>query len=135
MKASVLALLPALLGGCATIVTGTSRSVNVTATDVTTGVEITGARCRLKSSRVSARIRTPGIIRLKRSRDDVQVRCRKQGYYPGSAVVSSDFQLWSLANLLFGAWPLWFGIDLATGAINDYDRQVDVGLSRETGSK
>lgn len=58
----------------------------------------------------------------------MQVNCSKQGFTDGYGTVPSDFEGWTLGNLVIGG-PLGVGIDAVTGAINEYPHSYPIPMS------
>lgn len=117
-----LLLAPTLLGACATIVEGTSKSVSVVTTPP-------GATCAL--SRAGAPLGTinptPGSVTLSKSKNDINVNCTKPGYKPAAVTVSSKFVGTTVANILVGG-VVGVVADAASGANFDPPAQIDVSL-------
>ena len=116
------------LGACASIVEGSSQSVLVT----TPGVQ--DATCTLTSPEIGAQVvHTPGSLTLSKSKHDVQVSCTKQGYNDGAGTITSNFEGMTLGNLLLGG-IIGVGIDAASGAMNKYQPQVAVMMTKKDGT-
>jgi hypothetical protein len=109
------------LSGCASIVKGSSASINVTSPPVT------GATCTLTSPEGSWQVTTPSPVTVERSKHDMQVRCTKDGYQEATAVIPSNFEGWTVGNLIFGG-IIGVGVDAATGAMNDYPNTFQVPM-------
>ncbi|MDZ4739470.1 MAG: hypothetical protein SGJ03_06150 [Alphaproteobacteria bacterium] len=124
MKSSALgiAALGIALSGCATITRGTTQSVAISTPPVT------GAICDLTSSQGSWQILTPGAITLEKSSQDLQCRCHKEGYQDAVAVIPSNFEGWTVGNLVFGG-IIGVGVDAATGAMNKYPASFQVPMT------
>jgi hypothetical protein len=116
------------LGACASIVEGSSQSVLVT----TPGVP--DATCTLTSPEIGSQVvRTPGSLTLSKSKHDVQVACTKEGYNDGAGTIASNFEGMTLGNLLIGG-IIGVGIDAASGAMNKYQPQVAVVMTKKDGT-
>ena len=119
-RGSVLLILFAVLGGCATIVKGTTQQVAIK----TPGVE--GAQCTLTSGAIGTKVvTTPATIVLDKSQDSVAVTCRKQCYQDGVGIIASNTEGMTAGNILVGG-VVGLGVDAATGAMNKYnaDNQI-----------
>ena len=115
-----------LLGSCSTVVKGTSQVVSVN----TPGVP--GAMCTLQSPAIGTRsVKTPGTIKLPKSRHNVAVNCTAQ-CQKGTGVLASHTELMTAGNILVGG-PIGLGVDAASGAMNKYEPGVDVSMSRIPG--
>ncbi len=123
VKASVIcvAVIAPAIGGCASIVRGTSQSVAISTPPVT------GAVCDLSSSEGSWQVSTPGAVTVERSSEDIQARCKKDGYQDAVAVIPSNFEGWTVGNLVFGG-IIGLGVDAATGAINKYPKSFQIPM-------
>lgn len=126
MKLHALAAFAALgimLSGCASVVKGSTQSVAITTPP------IEGATCTLTNPKGETwTVVSPGIATIGRSKHDLQVKCVKVGYRDGFAVLSSSFEGWTLGNLFIGG-IIGFGVDAATGAINEYPHAFQVPMT------
>jgi len=124
MKLTAVAALAALgvgVSGCATVIKGTSQSVAIT----TPPTE--GAQCVLPSKEENWQITSPGVATVQKSKEDIQVRCEKPGWQTATATIPSNFQGWTLGNLLIGG-VIGVGVDAATGAMNEYPGAFQVPM-------
>ncbi|MBC9208869.1 PEGA domain-containing protein [Roseomonas aerophila] len=87
----------ALLSACATMIEGTSDNITVTTTPA-------GATCTIdrEGQRVGAVAATPASIRINKSRQDLSVKCGKEGYMSSTIVVEAGFTGTTFANILLG---------------------------------
>ena len=125
MKIHIFAAFVALgasVSGCASIIKGSDQSIAI-ATPPTTG-----ASCVLTSKEGNWTIISPSIATGEKSKEDIQVRCTKAGYQDGVATIPSNFQGWTLGNLLLGG-VIGLGVDAATGAINEYPHAFQVPMT------
>ncbi|HEY1710531.1 MAG TPA: hypothetical protein VGG10_19835 [Rhizomicrobium sp.] len=113
------------LSGCATIIKGSSQNIAIS----TPPTE--GATCVLTSKEGSWTVTSPGVVKVEKSKEDVQVVCRKPGWRDASATIPSNFQGWTLGNLLLGG-VIGIGVDAATGAMNDYPHTFAVPMIQGT---
>ncbi len=109
------------LSACASIIKGSTAAINVTSPPVT------GANCTLSSSQGSWQVTTPASVTVERSKEDIQVRCTKEGYQDATAIIPSNFEGWTVGNLIFGG-IIGVGVDAATGAMNDYPNAFQVPM-------
>lgn len=109
------------LSACASIVKGSTAAINVTSPP------ITGANCVLSSGQGSWQLTTPASVTVERSKEDIQVRCTKDGYQDATAIIPSNFEGWTVGNLIFGG-IIGVGVDAATGAMNDYPNAFQVPM-------
>ncbi|MCE9521866.1 MAG: hypothetical protein K8S25_05475 [Alphaproteobacteria bacterium] len=110
------------LSACASIIKGSTASIGVTSPPVT------GAICTLNSSQGSWQMTTPGSVTVERSKNDLQISCKKEGYQDAFAVIPSNFEGWTVGNLIFGG-IVGVGVDAATGAMNDYPNAFQVPMT------
>jgi hypothetical protein len=116
-------LVAALLAGCATITKGTTQ---VVAVNTSGGV---GATCTLTSPAIGAQsVVTPDTITLAKGRDNISVRCTKECYQDGAGVISSSFESMSAGNIIVGGL-IGFGVDAASGAMNNYTPEIQVVMT------
>lgn len=124
MKSGLLsvALAAVALSGCATVIKGSSQTVGI-ATPPTSG-----ATCILTSSQGNWTVVTPGAVTVEKSKEDIQARCTKEGWQDAVAIIPSNFQGWTVGNLLLGG-VIGFGVDAATGAINEYPHSFQIPMT------
>lgn len=111
------------LSGCASIVKGTSESIAITTPPTT------GANCVLSSGQGNWTVTSPGSVTVQKSKEDIQVRCDKPGWQQGFATIPSNFEGWTVGNILFGG-IVGLGVDAATGAINEYPHAFQVPMTQ-----
>jgi uncharacterized protein YceK len=109
------------LSGCASIVKGTSQSIAITTPPTT------GATCVLSSAEGNWTVTSPGAVTVEKSKEDIQVRCTKPGWQEGFATIPSNFEGWTVGNILLGG-IIGLGVDAATGAINEYPHAFQVPM-------
>lgn len=109
--------------GCASIVEGTDQSVTVQTTP-------SGASCELKrDGQVIGVVNpTPGTVTVDKSKDDISVICRKEGYQDASGAFSSDFQGMTFGNILFGGL-IGVAVDASSGAMHEYPASVTIAMA------
>jgi hypothetical protein len=128
-RISTLALLLAGLGGCASIVDGSTQVVSVKS--VQGGTDIIGANCTLSNNKGSWFMTTPNSAAVHRSIEDLAVTCTKDGFAPGTETVKSTTKAMAFGNILFGGL-IGVGTDMATGAAYDYPQLITVTLPPAT---
>jgi hypothetical protein len=129
MKTSyIIASLPILLSGCATLFEGTSQEIQIVTNPP-------GANCvLLRKGEVIARVNpTPGAATIKKTKDDITVDCTMRGYQKSSYLNHSGAD-WvtavdAVGGILVGG-ATW-GIDSASGADNKYDGVVNISMSKK----
>jgi hypothetical protein len=125
MKYQALAAIAAIgiaVSGCASVVKGSHQSVAIT----TPPTE--GATCKLTNGRGSWEVTSPGAVTVDRSKTDMQVLCTKPGWNDASATIPSNFEGWTVGNILIGG-VIGIGIDAATGAMNNYPNAFQVPMT------
>ncbi|HEX4302350.1 MAG TPA: hypothetical protein VHZ78_06125 [Rhizomicrobium sp.] len=124
MKLQSIAALAALgiaLSGCASIVEGTTQMVQVATPPVD------GAACTLSSSQGVYTVTTPGSVKVHKTKDDMKVVCKKDGYQDGTTVVLSHFNGATAGNLLLGG-VVGMAVDASTGANYNFPDAVSVPM-------
>lgn len=110
------------LGGCASIVNGTSQVLSV----ITPPVK--DANCELTNSKGSFYVaHTPGTISVHRAYGDMHVKCTKPGYEDAMIIVKSTTKKMAFGNILFGG-VIGAGVDMANGAAYNYPEQIVVPM-------
>ena len=109
--------------GCASIVEGTDQSVTVQTAP-------SGASCELKRDGevIGVVNPTPGTVTVDKSKDDIAVICKKDGYQDASGAFSSDFQGMTFGNILFGGL-IGVAVDASSGAMHEYPASVSVAMA------
>src|SRR5262245_3399724 len=115
--------LAAAASGCASIVEGTDQSVTVQTTP-------SGASCELKrdGSVIGVINPTPGTVTVDKSKDDIAVICKKEGYQDTSGAFSSDRQGMTFGNILFGGL-IGVAVDASSGAMHEYPASVSIAMA------
>jgi hypothetical protein len=108
--------------GCATILAGSSQTVTV-------ATNPPGARCELlREGRVIGTVEnTPGAITLKKTKHDIDVVCRKDGFTDAKGFGESGTEGATFGNIVLGGLIGW-GVDSAVGADNKYPEVMTVNL-------
>jgi hypothetical protein len=126
MKLAVMASLAGLglvLSGCATIVNGTTQSVSI----LTTPADAEGAKCELRNSEGAWFVTTPGSAVVHKTKNDLTVTCKKDGFQDATMVVPSKFGGATAGNILAGG-IIGVGVDAASGANYSYQNQTILQL-------
>ncbi|HEX4160602.1 MAG TPA: hypothetical protein VHY79_19200 [Rhizomicrobium sp.] len=130
MKSSAVAAIGALgvaLSGCATVVDGTSQSIAITTPPTT------GAYCTLTSNEGNVSVLTPGVAHVEKSKEDIVAHCSKEGWQDASATIPSDFQGWTVGNLVLGG-VVGFGVDALSGAMHKYPHAYEIPMQPISGT-
>jgi hypothetical protein len=110
------------LGGCATVVEGTSQNMMIV-------THPPGASCTVsrQGQQIAAVISTPGNVNIGKSKNDLAVTCTKEGFEPTTAVYSSTFNGTTFGNLILGG-VAGAVIDASTGASYNYPQEVSIAM-------
>jgi hypothetical protein len=92
---------------------------------------MSGASCELSNSKGKFFVNTPGTVPIRRSNDDMNVVCRKDGIEPGIAVVVSETKGMMFGNILLGG-GIGALVDHNTGAAYEYPSLIQVMMGTTT---
>jgi hypothetical protein len=110
------------LGGCATVTTGTTQSINVDS-------EPQQAECTLRrEGQALGTVTTPAPLTIRRHASTIQVACKKPGYEDGRVVMNSRYETASAGNFLIGG-VIGVMVDSSSGASSRYESNVLVRLT------
>lgn len=130
MRTSLALTLPAAalslgLGGCASIVKGTSQSVTVNTDPI-------GATCILSRDGTQLAVinPTPGTVTVGKASGTISIACRKVGYQDSIGTLASSFQAMTFGNIIFGG-IIGVAVDAASGAMHEYPPMVTITLVPE----
>lgn len=119
----------ALTTGCASIVTGHNQPISVETRNK--GVMVKEASCKLENDKGTWFVTTPGSVTVRRSFDDLHVRCEKEPLEPGLLTVKSTTKAMAFGNAIFGGL-VGAGVDVATGAAYDYPSLITVEMGSQS---
>lgn len=117
-----------LAGGCATITGSESQNILV-ATHDDTGSAVAGADCKLSNNNGSWSLKSPGAANVRKSSEDLLVRCEMEERAPGTARVVSKMNVGMVGNVIFGG-AVGAIIDHTRGTAYDYPSHVRVVFGR-----
>ena len=108
------------LTGCGTITQGTSQNITITSTPP-------GAHCDLnrKGEHVATLDRTPGTVKVDKTKNDILLTCTLAGYQEASVNLESGYGAGTFGNIILGGGIGW-AIDSASGADNKYPSSAAV---------
>ena len=108
------------LAGCGTITQGTSQNITITSTPP-------GGHCDLtrKGEHVATLDKTPGVVKVDKTKNDILLTCNLAGYQEASANLESGYGAGTFGNIILGGGIGW-AIDSATGADNKYPSSATV---------
>jgi hypothetical protein len=115
----------ALSSGCATITGSETQNISVETHDASG--PIAGAECRLTNNNGNWTVKTPGVAAVRKSSEDLLVRCEMQDREPGTARVISKVNAGMFGNIVFGG-AVGAVIDHSRGTAYDYPTQLRVVL-------
>lgn len=128
MRRAGILLIIACIGGCATITKGTTQNIAVN----TPGVA--GATCTLTANGATKSVVTPAVLTVEKSQQNIAVRCTKECYQDGAAVIASYTEGMTAGNILVGG-VIGLGVDAASGAMNHYADDTQVIMSPVQGCR
>lgn len=117
----------ALSTGCASITTGQNQSLSVETH--AEGKAVPGATCKLENDKGTWYANSPGTAVVRRSYNDLNVRCEKDGHEPGVTAAKSSTKGMAFGNILFGG-VIGAAVDVGSGAAYDYPSIISVELGR-----
>jgi hypothetical protein len=122
MLLAPLATLSLALGGCATVVSGTTQTIGINS-------DPQGADCQFsRKGAVVGRVNpTPGTMQISKDYESVAVLCRKDDFDDLAGVIGSEFQAMTLGNILLGG-IIGVVVDAASGAMMKYPESVTFTL-------
>jgi hypothetical protein len=121
----VLVISACAFGGCATITSGDTQQVSIQTT-AADGQEIEKADCILSNDKGRWTARSPAIVAVRRSSEDLVVECSKAGAADGLLRAISRAKAAMLANI-FAVGAL---VDHATGSAYDYPDDLAVKMGK-----
>jgi hypothetical protein len=122
MRAAWLMSALLLVGGCSTIVKGTSQSIAINTPDAP------GATCELSSPAISTQtIVTPASVTLEKSQHNVNVMCKKECFNTGVGIIASSTEMMTAGNVIAGG-VVGLAVDAGSGAINKYEPLVTISM-------
>jgi uncharacterized protein YceK len=113
------------LSGCATIVKGTSQSISVSSPPAS------GAQCTLTNSQGTWYVTTPGNAEVHKTKTDLTIACKKDGFADATKTITPDFNKTTFANVIAGG-IIGVGVDAASGANYEYPQSIEVPMTAAT---
>lgn len=117
-----------LMTACSSVTKGTDQELFVQTPDVR------DASCTLKDSKNATYsvAKTPGYVSVQRGGGDLHIKCEKENYQDGEAILVQGFESMTMGNLLVGGL-IGIAVDAASGAAFKYPDNVTVLLRPEPG--
>ena len=116
-----------MLPGCATIIKGTKEAIAVTTPPTT------GAKCMLKNSEGVWYLTTPGNAVVQKTKNQLHVTCKKEGFEDASKIIEPDFNGVTFGNVIAGGL-IGVGVDAASGANYQYPQAIEVPMTQVGGA-
>jgi hypothetical protein len=118
--AAAVAFATTCLAGCGTITQGTSQNITITSAPP-------GGHCDLtrKGEHVATLDRTPGSVKVDKTKNDILLTCTLAGYQDASSNLESGYGVGTFGNIILGGGIGW-AIDSASGADNKYPSSANV---------
>jgi len=110
------------LTACATIIEGTDQSVSIETPPAN------GATCTLTSSEGEWFVTAPGSVTVEKTKNDMSVVCKRDGFHDGVATVVPKFQATTAGNILAGGL-IGVAVDAASGANYEYPSPIRVDMT------
>ena len=93
------------------------------------GKPVADASCKLENDKGTWYATSPGTAVVRRSYNDLNVRCEKSGHEPGVTAAKSSTKAMAFGNILFGG-IIGAAVDAGSGAAYDYPSIIAVELGR-----
>ena len=128
MLPRVAALLGCVLigNGCATVTGSETQVVSVETLEATRS-PVGGADCKLTNDQGYWNVRSPGVVTVRKSAEDLLVHCVLDSQPPGSTRAMSRANAGMIGNVLIGGL-IGAAIDHSSGKAYDYPRVIQVVL-------
>jgi hypothetical protein len=112
-----------LLGGCATIMEGSGESVTIETNPA-------GALCDVDrtGTHLGTVAKTPGSVRIDKSKNDLTVYCKEDGFQPASVTESPKFVGTTFGNIVAGGL-IGVVVDAASGANYEYPTNIHLDMA------
>jgi hypothetical protein len=105
--------------GCATILSGTDRSINIM---TSAGEKVIVS---VQSGTGQINVQAPGILRTKASRSDIFIQVNDPCYESTQSIITHRVNYAIFANLIFGG-TFGTSTDYGTDAMWDYDHNISI---------
>lgn len=119
MNSALLGMVAIILGGCATIVTGTTQSLSVDT------MNVQGANCKGvdNKGREYYWLNTPSATSVQKGDAPLVITCEKPGFKKTTYAVEETFHGATLGNIILGG-GIGIFVDIASGAAQKYPSVV-----------
>jgi hypothetical protein len=116
------------VGGCASVISGDMQAVTIATYDPS-GTPIAGVDCKLSNNNGAWQVRSPGTVNVRKSAQELLVRCEMEDNPPGVTKVASSANAAIFGNVVFGG-VVGVIVDQSTGSGYDYPTHVRVDLGK-----
>ena len=130
LRTAMLMLPLAGLTGCATVLDGPYQ--NLVVKTVSGERDIAGAVCTLSNDKGRWQAIAPGAVTVRRSYDDLNIRCEYGGYVANAGSAPSSARSLVLGNIIVGGL-IGTGIDVGVGSAYEYPSPIVVNLQPNRG--
>lgn len=129
MRNLAIILVAFMLAGCATILSGTTQTINVKIVDAANQADLSGVICTVVdgNGNSNAIVSNPAVIRVSKGDGGLVIHCKKSGYRQLNMSVGDSFNALTVVNVLF--WP-GFIIDAASGAYRKYPSHYMITMEK-----
>ena len=114
------------LQGCATLVTGPNKVVNISSSDNT------NVQAEVNTSTGTSNVTLPISLSVKTSRKPIEVIIKEKGYKETRFIKESKLNIWFLGDFFMSVFGLTgTTIDVSSGSIWTYDDSIVVPVIKE----
>ena len=114
----------ALATGCATVTGSETQAITVETHDAGGGA-VAGAECKLSNNNGNWRLKSPATVNVRKSAEDLVVRCEMEDRPPGTARAVSKVNAGMFGNIIVGG-VVGAAIDHTKGTAYDYPDVIRV---------
>ena len=109
------------VSSCASILSGTDQNITVTSNPADVDCSV------IRNDQVIARVTTPETVNIKKTKHDLQIVCKGEGFHESTVFVKSAIQDSTWGNIILGGGVGW-AVDSARGADNKYAEYVTITM-------
>ena len=130
LTVAMMVIITSGISGCATIMSGSTQTIDVQAIGYRSHKVIQGAKCTIRDGKGNLYVvpQNPGNVIVSKGNGALQVHCLKSGYKQKSVGHGQSFNAWTLGNIIF--WPGAI-IDAADGAYAKYPSHIIVLMEKK----
>lgn len=129
MKIIISAVLAIFLTGCATILSGTSQTINIKVVNNADSRLLSNVSCTVVDGSGGSYpiIANPTSISVAKGNGPIHINCTKPGYRQLNMAVGDSFNALTIVNVLF--WP-GFIVDAVSGAYKKYPSHYMISMEK-----